>query len=670
MPSFGRLGKHSNRSQHALTDALAAGAGSGSGGNSASSAVSGSGSGSNRGAAAGYANANAASTATPHSALSSSHNTAFSSNESFDSRSQQQQQFPPQQQQKHQLLQTQQPQLAPSSPAGQQRAPPRLYSSPSAASSTTSANPPPLQQHNPAGAEVGGSPIFDGQQHPHQLQHQQHQQQQQHQLQYQNQSDFADSAGVSRSSQQSNRYSKINSQSPYGNAADSADNLNNYGPGSAPLPPQQQQQQPPPPQGGTVPEKRSKRGLIKNIFSGSSRASSDQQQQQQQQHHHHGISIGHSHQESYDNTTGLARRPSKRVSNPPTPAIKTTFSQIGSDRSSGPAVAVPQAQNPAQTHQAQQQQGYHPNPSPLQNVDEVEDYYTGHESNINPPSQNSRVSLNPNTIRQVSSEIDQTVYEDVAYRPQQQQQAPPQPHVQVHPQDQQHQQTRYDKGAYDQASPQNSQQQSLPPPPSQQYPFANSNSNQQAQYQQGGDPRIIPSHLIPSQHQNPETVSQFSHESPITDSDQRSAHLQSASTSPAVKHSVYIQNHGSTPSLPPVPVQQTTPQPQQQSGMAPPGGGPPPSRRQDSEKSGRGPVEPTIAPPPAYRHSQASMNTMSPLPPVPPQLAGQPPNYRGDRPPPQFEGQVGDQGRNSPQPSTSTTDPPSENDKAFKDLCM
>ena len=659
MPSFGRLGKHSNRSQHALVaDALAAGSGSGSGGNSGAGgapAVSGSA----RGAAAGHANANAAAAATPHSALSSSHNTAFSSNESFDSRTQQQhqqQQQLPLQQQKHQLLQTQQNQLPPSSPSGQQRPPPQLYSSPSAASSSTSANPPPLQ-HNPAGAEVGGSPVFDGQQHPHQLQHQQ---QQQHQPQYQHSSDFGDSAGVSRSSQQSNRFSTINSQNPYGIATDSADDLNNtlnYGPGSAPLAPQQQQQQPPP-QGQPAPEKRSTRKLIKGIFSGSSRGASDQQ------HHHHGISIGHSHshQQSYDNTSGLARRPSKRVSNPPTPSIKTTFSQIAPDRSSGPAATTPLAQTPAQAHQAQQ--SFHPNPSPLQNVDEVEDYYTGHESNIEPPSQTSRVSLNHNSIRQVSGEIDEPLYEEVPYRPQHQQQAPPQPHVQVHPGDQQHQQNRYDKGAYDQTSLQNSQQQSLPPPPSQQYPFPN--PQQQAQYQQGGDPRILPSHLGPSHQQNPETVSQFSHESPITDSDQRSAHLQSASTSPAVKHSVYVQNQGSTPSLPPAPVQQTTPQPQQPSGMAPPGGGPPPSRRQDSEKSGRGPADASGGPPPAYRHSQ-SMNTMSPLPPVPPQVGGQPANYRGDRPP-QFDGQAGDQGRNSPQPSTSTTETPAENDKAFKDL--
>ncbi|KAF4445650.1 hypothetical protein FALBO_17159, partial [Fusarium albosuccineum] len=54
-------------------------------------------------------------------------------------------------------------------------------------------------------------------------------------------------------------------------------------------------------------------------------------------------------------------------------------------------------------------------------------------------------------------------------------------------------------------------------------------------------------------------------------------------------------------------------------------------------------------------------------PPVPPQAGGQPQAYRGDRPP-QFEGQVGDQGRDSPQPSSAVPVDSGENDKSFKDL--
>jgi hypothetical protein len=61
------------------------------------------------------------------------------------------------------------------------------------------------------------------------------------------------------------------------------------------------------------------------------------------------------------------------------------------------------------------------------------------------------------------------------------------------------------------------------------------------------------------------------------------------------------------------------------------------------------------------------MNNMNPLPPVPPQAAGQSQAYRGDRPPP-FEGQAVDQGRDSPQPASAVPADSGENDKSFKDL--
>ncbi|KAJ4254773.1 hypothetical protein NW757_005100 [Fusarium falciforme] len=609
MPSFGRLGKHSNRSSQALassktpatTTTPSATSGSAATGapaattqatghqrqpshqqqqqqqqlldeadSAAHSAHSGHGFGHSHNASANASNP-ANSSATPHSALSSSHNTAYSSSESFDSRQpshllQQQHQHQGQQQLHLQHPQQQhQPQTpllpSPSSAsAGGAPPPPHLYSSPSAASSTTGANvnnPPSLQQQQ--SSNLSG---FDG--------HQPH-------------SDFVD-PGLGRS--QSIRYS---SATPYDIATSSVDDLNSHaaGYGQAPpppaqqlQPPQQQQQQQP----QATPQKLSTRKLIKGIFSGSNRGASDSQ-------HHHGISIGHGHHHSYDNTGGLARRPSKR---------------------------------------------------------------------------NSRISLH-NTIRQVSGgEVDQQQhsanYEDVAYRqnqapPQQQQQPPPQPHVQVHTQDQQPQ-TIYETSVYDQ------QPSPLNPPqhPSSQQPYPYPNSQQPGYHQggiQGGDLRTVPAHLgTVSQFQNPETVSQFSHESPITDSDQRSANLQSASTSPAVNHSVYIQNHGSTTSLPPA--QQITPQPQQ-SGMAPPAGGPPPSRRPEADKL-RGQVDPPAGPPPTYRHS-TSMNNMNPLPPVP-QGVGQPQAYQGNRPP-QFEG---DQGRDSPQPVSAVPAEPAGDDKSFKDL--
>ncbi|KAL6359502.1 hypothetical protein LRP88_06923 [Fusarium phalaenopsidis] len=648
MPSFGRLGKHSNRSSQALassktpatTTTPSATSGSAATGapaattqatghqrqpshqqqqqqqlldeadSAAHSAHSGHGFGHSHNASANASNP-ANSSATPHSALSSSHNTAYSSSESFDSRQpshllQQQHQHQGQQplhlQHPQQQHQPQTPLLpSPSSAsAGGAPPPPHLYSSPSAASSTTGANinnPPSLQQQQ--SSNLSG---FDG--------HQSH-------------SDFVD-PGLGRS--QSIRYS---SATPYDIATSSVDDLNSHaaGYGQAPPPPAQQLQPPPQQQQQqpqATPQKLSTRKLIKGIFSGSNRGASDSQ-------HHHGISIGHGHHHSYDNTGGLARRPSKRVQQVP--------------------------DNP--------QSPYPPQLSSRQGLDDINEHYSAHDSNSHSPSQNSRISLH-NTIRQVSGEVDQQQhsanYEDVAYRqnqapPQQQQQPPPQPHVQVHPQDQQPQ-TIYETSVYDQ------QPSPLNPPqhPSSQQPYPYPNSQQPGYHQggiQGGDLRTVPAHLgTVSQFQNPETVSQFSHESPITDPDQRSANLQSASTSPAVNHSVYIQNHGSTTSLPPA--QQITPQPQQ-SGMAPPAGGPPPSRRPEADKL-RGQVDPPAGPPPTYRHS-TSMNNMNPLPPVP-QGVGQPQAYQGNRPP-QFEG---DQGRDSPQPVSAVPAEPAGDDKSFKDL--
>ncbi|KAM5371090.1 hypothetical protein ACJA88_009659 [Fusarium oxysporum] len=496
------LGKHSNRSSHALgeprnsskTPAASTPTNNSqtpTGGNSASHGAHFGQShsvGANANAASANASANNPSSINPHSALSSSHNTAFSSSESFDS-----QQPPP----PSHYLQNQQPPLhlqhpqqqpqgslpllpSPSSASAGAPPPPHPYSSPSAASSTTGAN---INQHPPSLQQQQSSNLSNVAFDPHQQQ-----------------SEFND-AGLGRS--QSIRYSAA---TPY-----------NLQTSSAQAQAQAQQQ--------TAPaEKRSTRKLIKGIFSGSNRGASDGQ-------HHHSISIGHNNNQSYDNTGGLARRPSKR------------------------------------TNVYDQQQ------SPLN------------------PSQHS---------------------------------------------------------------------------PSQQ-PYQFSNAQQQGNYHQGGnqggDLRSAPAHLGPSaQFQNPETVSQFSHESPIADSDQRSAKLQSATNSPAVNHALYIQNQGSTPSLPPA--QQTTTQPQQP-GMAPPTGGPPSARRPDSDKL-RGQADVPGGPPPTYRPAN-SMNNMNPLPPVPPQSAGQSPAYRGDRPSP-YEGQTVDQGRDSPQPVSAVPAEAGENDKSFKDL--
>jgi hypothetical protein len=163
-------------------------------------------------------------------------------------------------------------------------------------------------------------------------------------------------------------------------------------------------------------------------------------------------------------------------------------------------------------------------------------------------------------------------------------------------------------------------------------------------------------------------VSQLSHGSPATDSDQRSATnipAQAAQTSPALTYPTQAQDHPGR-NLPPGAQAQA---PQQQT-MAPPPGGPPPARRsQDAEKM-RDQVQPPQGPPPNYRQSQQA--NMNPLPQPP--NAGQPnPNFRASNVPPnsqQFEGQGDIQGRNSPQPPPSEGQAGENPEKQFKDLCM
>jgi hypothetical protein len=516
-----------------------------------------------------------ANTVTSHSASSS---TAFSSNESFDSRTAQQQQ---------------QQQQQPPPP------PPHIYN-------TGGGNQ--QQLHNQL---AGASPVgYDPRQK-------------------QQVTDFADP--VSRS--QSQRYptvSPIQTQPQYSLASNSADdlvttlNIASPGQNQGPLPPPVQHQQP-------VPEpKKSTRRLFKNILTGASR---DHHQTREPPP----SAAQHVPQNSYDNTGGLARRPSKRVSNPPSirPGI-SQLSQISLD------------QQPIDW----QSQGLHTQPSPLQGVGEIDEHHFEQDSNRSLQLQNPQ---DPplTTIRRVPTDQDSSPYspEDLAY---QQQQA----HAQLQGSQEQ---LRYNQVAFDHPQQQQQQQQQ----PQQQYPFG---QPQHGQYQ-AGPPQIFTQHLGNPQHANPETVSQFSHESPITDPDQRSTNFQSAQTSPAVNYAV--QTHDNPlPPIPP-PAHQNTPQAQQQQ-MAPPPGGPPPNRRsQETEKVMRGQAEAPPGPPPGYRHSQPPINQMNPLPPPPPAGGSQNPNYRSSNVPerqPQYENSGVAEGRNSPQPSNSERDG-TDPDKQFKDLC-
>lgn len=93
---------------------------------------------------------------------------------------------------------------------------------------------------------------------------------------------------------------------------------------------QQQQQQPGPP----VESRRSTRRLIKNILAGTPNPSKAEQRAEHSHHHHHSQSQSYynSNNNNSSNSSGLARRPSKRVSNPPT--LRTGPSQVSLDQQS------------------------------------------------------------------------------------------------------------------------------------------------------------------------------------------------------------------------------------------------------------------------------------------------------------------------------------------------
>ncbi|KAL3953500.1 hypothetical protein ACCO45_011456 [Purpureocillium lilacinum] len=546
----------------------------------------------------------------PQSALSST--TGLSSNEHFVDA------------QQHQLSQQQQHPTASSLSSSSQPQPqpqhPHFYGQQSAGVRL-----PPLQTSSDVA--LGGSPVFDARhQHP------------------ATPIDFADAAAVSRS--QSQRFDpsvhhltqQHQQQHPqvYGIASGSIDDL----PGTASYQPS--------PIATNAPEKRSTRKLFKGIF-GSGRSSHDPAPQQQH---------GHAHQVSYDNTAGLARRPSKRVSNPPIktgslpPATQQQQPPSGSDRDwyQGP---------PSQQ------------PSPLHDLGEVDEYpYSAQESNAHIPPQDSRLVYPSTTIRQVSREhLDTSPYDEELYQapdhlPHQLQQHHQQ--LQHQPQPLQRQGTLHgqDQQILYEPQQQQSQQQQPPPPPQQQtatydlqpppshqqQQFHHGGNSPQAPYQPGQEPRIVTSHF--GLQQNPETISQLSHESPVTDPDQRSAtQQQPVPVDPEIASHPGDQQPGSDPAA----IRNGSPRRASA-----------PSRRLDNDKALRGQVEPPPGPPPGYRQGGVPMNSMSPLPPPHGQGGPQNPAYRSDRAS-QYEGSgVVEQGRNSPQPSNPDRDV--DPDKQFKDL--
>ncbi|ORY63545.1 uncharacterized protein BCR38DRAFT_344903 [Pseudomassariella vexata] len=369
--------------------------------------------------------------------------------------------------------------------------------------------------------------------------------------------------------------------------------------------------------------KRSKRNnIIKNISSAfSSSRNSDNSH--------------HQHNHSYDNTSSLARRPSKRVSNPFPPTIRTGASQVSLEQLvQHPDWTAPQSQNTQQ--------------SPLQGVGETDESCVHDGPNQGRRAQKLQKSQpqdprprpHQNTIRQVPTDIDTSPYshEDLVYQRQQAQAQHQQAHLQLqgHTQvEQQQQQQLYGQG----------------------------------HYHPGNPPQSYVGHLgASSQPPNPETVSQLSYESPVTDNEQRAAQPQSAQTqaSPAVSYP-----HQDVSTTQPSP-QSVSPAPSasQPANMPLPPGGPGASRRSaENEKALRGSsnVDPPPGPPPGYRHSQAPLNSMNPVP-ATPAGGNHNQNYRASNVPERagFDGSAEAGGRNSPQPSTG--DREAEPDKQFKDL--
>lgn len=551
MPSFGRLGKHSNRSQHGISEQQQPPSASLS--NTTATATTTAGPHPTGGVGVGISGAqhqqppstaagslNISDTPPTDSLLDNTVGTALTtgSHDHVDPR-----QLPPQQaasQSTPNKLQKQPP-----------NPPPHLYNTTSSSSPTSAGGNPSSLPQNPA-----GDVFFDGRQH-------------------QSPTDFADSAGVSRS--QSERYPSQHSlhlqqqqqqqqqqgqpQQIYGVATSSVDELPS--PASfhqqqpaQPLP--QQSAQPPP----EKPRSNRTRHIIKGIFgsvrgtqdttgsnsnsnSNNNNISNPQIQPPPQIQGQSPIQGGQSpsanvRSGSYDNTTGLARRPSKRVSN---------LSRLSTSL-------------PHQASLVQDSQG-HPSQNQTQLVDVDEDrehYYTPQDdSNPSPLSQDSRLPLGAaRPIGIAIGDVDsKSPYQDEEYQP------PPHPPP-GHQQQEQPQQFDPSQRGFDNASISSSQQQQL---------------HQQLLFQQN-EGRLPTGYSY-----NAETASQLSQDSHAVDQDLRA-------------HAPQILQPGVNP--------------QSQTGVVSSQQGT--RRSQDTERALRGQTDIPPGAPAGYRQSNAGLNPTSPMP--------------------------------------------------------
>ncbi|RYP17808.1 hypothetical protein DL765_004292 [Monosporascus sp. GIB2] len=312
----------------------------------------------------------------------------------------------------------------------------------------------------------------------------------------------------------------------------------------------------------------------------------------------------HQQQNSYDNTAGLARRPSKRHSN--LSPVRRDLSQISFE----------------ETLPDWQAQGSH-QPSPLQGAGEADEHYLIGRSNQDALSQNSPYSQN-SSIRPVPADVDSSPYGQS---------------------DQQRHQL-YGQIAAD--------------PSQARYQYVHPDAQYQSSNRQS--PYVGQLSTSSSQLTNAETVSQLSYESPIVDSDHQANAQSSQQASPAV-------GYGQQELLTHQNQQQVASSATQSQTMAPPPTGPASNRRPGDNKDQlrASTVEPPPGPPPNYRHSQSQLGGMNNLPSTP----GAPSSNQSfrsstvaDRQ--QYDGSSQEAGRNSPQPSTGEGG--SDPDKQFKDL--
>ncbi|EPE07321.1 hypothetical protein F503_07972 [Ophiostoma piceae UAMH 11346] len=404
-------------------------------------------------------------------------------------------------------------------------------------------------------------------------------------------------------------------------------------------------------------------------------------------------------QNAHNNTAGIGRHPSKRLSQQQPPALRTGHSQV--------SVLESSSEWPIHTQQ-QQYVGADggklpPNtqPSPLQGIGEFSS-----NAPAGYPSDNDQPPPPIRRVRTVDLDQESSPYgaENIArlsnsHLGQNPQQGAYLQHLQASSP------TTYSQGRFDPSQQQQHQQQ-YPALQYQQQPHAvSTNSPHHAFIGHLGTTGLQQQQFnhLHQQQQNPETLSQVSHESPVADADQLASSSAGSTFLPQDQQLRALQqDQGST--TPPLlqHLQQNQGQPQaglgqqqQQQILQPPSqaqghdfqdlnqqlqeqdqqqnmaGGPPPSRRsQDaSEKSG---------PPPSYRHSQTtpvvtgSTGNLSPLPPLPQNSGG---NAAGSNPSQyrptdqrQYEAIV--EGRNSPQPPAGDQAPTQETEKQLKDLAV